>query len=89
MASGMESTQATRPLQDASGSSAKQTSDNHESKPREQKKSVDRKISFNPATADPDSALGGATEAGGSYITFFAFFISSFGLQLLFRVKRR
>ena len=68
MASGMESTQATRPLQDASGSSAKQTSDNHESKPREQKKSVDRKISFNPATADPDPALGGATEAGGSYI---------------------
>ena len=66
VASGMESTQATRPLQDASGSSTKQTSDNQESKPREQKKSVDRKISFNPGTADPDSALGGATEAGGS-----------------------
>ena len=53
-----------RPPPDASGT--KQISDNHESKPREQKKSLDRRISFNPGTADTDSALGGATEAAGN-----------------------
>lgn len=57
-------TEGPRPPQDAS--ETKQISENHESKPREKKKSIDRKISFTPGTADPDSALGGATEAGGN-----------------------
>ena len=82
--SGME---APRPLQDAGGT--RQTSDNQESKPREEKKSLDRKISFNPGTADPDSALGGATEAGGSHPTFLIFLMSSLGLHSLLRVKWR
>ena len=59
---GMEA--APRPPQDANG--ARQNSDNPESQPQDRKKSLDRKISFDAAIAEPESALGGATEAGGS-----------------------
>ena len=55
---------APRPPQDANG--ARQNSDNPESQPKDRKKSLDRKISFDAAIAEPESALGGATEAGGS-----------------------
>ena len=59
---GMEA--APRPPQDING--AKQNSDNPESQPKDRKRSLDRKISFDAAIAEPESTLGGATEAGGS-----------------------
>ena len=63
---------APRPPQDANG--ARQNSDNPESQPKDRKKSLDRKISFDAAIAEPESALGGATEAGGTSYALLSFF---------------
>ena len=75
---------APRPPQDANG--ARQNSDNPESQPKDRKKSLDRKISFDAAIAEPESALGGATEAGGTSYALLSFFTTIIFSNIFFTI---